>query len=46
VAGSCEHGNEPSSSIRRGGISRPVERLIASEEDILNNTRVENSGLV
>jgi hypothetical protein len=34
VAGFCEHGNEPSGSIKGGGISSLAERLLASEEGL------------
>jgi hypothetical protein len=34
VAGSCEHGNEPSGSVKEGGTSSLVERLSASHEAI------------
>jgi hypothetical protein len=34
VAGSCEHGNQPSGSIKRRGISWLAERLSASQEGL------------
>jgi hypothetical protein len=34
VAGSREHGNEPSGSIKGGGISGQAERLSASEASV------------
>jgi hypothetical protein len=34
VAGFCEHSNEPSGSVKGGGISRLSERLLASQEGL------------
>jgi hypothetical protein len=42
VAGWCQHGDEPSGSIRGGG-SSPAERLLASQKGLCSSESVQKT---